>query len=547
MTSSFNSSSSHNPASSSVIRFPREVGQSVATAAFMGLESDLVTQAVSTLKRLYQDRELFSVADDSLLSQGKRGASFDAEAVSWETGGFFGFHSEISDEFRSSHRVASLNWDIERGKPVFPSVALLEVPVGLDVRDLAQSFAHYSDWVARRRESRKRDVVPQHLSAVVTVLDARRFYEQLADDSPLVEESDAQIDPSGKRASSPRRRKASQRGSETSQEPTVAGLDEQWVADTLIFQLEMSTVVLLMHSDSLSVSDLRDVEEIVMAINPAARILRMTPFDFRLLLGECSRPLSDGPVDLQSVTSKVGWKKITSAHPIRKDEFTARSMDMGQVIREPAFPYLANADGLDWVIYRRRRPFHPARFKQLLDAFPPGPIRAVGQVWIASFNDLVFSLTLSGPCMLFFFPEGPWTANCSESMIREMVESDPEFVHEWDPIVGDRLNELVLLCETSLLDSLVSQLDRALLTDEELRMDWKTFEDPIRSFYTGTTHVPDALQHMIHFPSTVRSTLIASWRRSPSEKNHLRLVREAHLSDLLPSFKQPGILDPVTP
>jgi G3E family GTPase len=528
MSSRFTSSPSSSDQPSFPLRFRREVNRSIATAAFYGLQKDLISKAVATLKALYTERELFSLHESDNPTGPGSSAGWDPEGVAWETGGYFGLHRWMNEEFQASHRVTP------RAEQDLPApVTLLEMPVGFDPRDLAQSFDNYSKAAAKRRAARKMDLLPQHMSASVLVLDARQFWEQLTDDRPLsvlIEDPEGQEEQGVSRLAGRRKR-----GSKAAQSSdAVPGLgDELWVADTLVFQLELSNVVLLMHSDSLNQADLVDIEEVISAINPGARILRMTPFDFRLLLGECSRPVSDGALELAKVAEKVGWKQLIERHPIRKDPSHALIMQSGQFIREKHYPRLSEEEGLDWVIFRRRRPFHPGRLKKLLDAFPQGPLRAVGQLWVASFNDIVFSLSLSGPCMMFFFPEGPWTATCSESILREMVQTDPSMIHEWDPIVGDRLTEIVLLCEAELATSVVEQLDWALLTDEEMRMDWKTFEDPIRAFYTSTTHVPDAFQPIVHFPAVGSSTLVSSWRRGPAEKNHLRLVREANLSDLL--------------
>lgn len=129
-------------------------------------------------------------------------------------------------------------------------------------------------------------------------------------------------------------------------------------------------------------------------------------------------------------------------------------------------------------LYRRRRPMHPLRFASLLERWPEGAVRSAGVVWLATQNEVAYSLSQFGPASLTLAPEGYWLATLSPSEVDAALVMQPQAKRHWDPKFGDRCTELVFLGDSSLRKVVVEGLDDCLLTDWEMHQDWSLFPDP---------------------------------------------------------------------
>jgi G3E family GTPase len=133
-------------------------------------------------------------------------------------------------------------------------------------------------------------------------------------------------------------------------------------------------------------------------------------------------------------------------------------------------------------VFRARRPFHPGRLARALEDPWPGVVRSKGFVWLSSrpteagfWSQAGSHLTLEG-AGVWLADEGLTPEDLDDPDVRSEVEAS------WDPVWGDRRNELVIIgidLDRGLVETL---LEGCLLTDAEMvtGLDrWRAHPDPL--------------------------------------------------------------------
>ncbi|WP_367132614.1 GTP-binding protein [Saccharothrix sp. HUAS TT1] len=143
---------------------------------------------------------------------------------------------------------------------------------------------------------------------------------------------------------------------------------------------------------------------------------------------------------------------------------------------------LEPAAGVSVVRFTARRPFHPMRLHDALDALLDGVVRSRGRIWLISQPSRVMWLESAGGG-LGVGAVGTWLAD-----VDDWSEEDPErraFASlEWDPEFGDRGQEVVAVCVRDCGESVLAALEGALATDEELALGPELeFADPFSEWH----------------------------------------------------------------
>jgi G3E family GTPase len=235
------------------------------------------------------------------------------------------------------------------------------------------------------------------------------------------------------------------------------------LSDLLVEDVEAADLVLLNKADLVTEAELDAVGEMVRALRPDAEVLRT----------EHSRVDADtllrARYDPETV-DEAGWKRALDAdgegdHDHGHDHDHAHD-------HEHAHP--ETVYGVTSFTYRRRRPFHPERFRTLLADLPSTVVRAKGTCWVATGADLAYSMHQAGPSVRVE-ATGPWIASLPE-FERDAYRRNRSNL-DWDEEWGDRRVELVFIGREMDEDGLVAALDDCLLTDAELSDAWETFEN----------------------------------------------------------------------
>jgi G3E family GTPase len=229
--------------------------------------------------------------------------------------------------------------------------------------------------------------------------------------------------------------------------------DERSVVDLLVDQVEFADVLVLNKADLIEPYDLDRLEALLHQLNPEAQIVRSSfgqvPLD---------TILNTGRFDFERAAQAPGWlKELRGEHTSEDEEY-----------------------GIASFVYRARRPFHPQRFWELINAEWPGVLRSKGLFWLATRMELngVWSQA-GGACRVE--PGGRWWASMPEDAVPDDPAAEALLVEVWDGDWGDRRQEIVLIGQGMDEAALRSSLDACLLTETEMALGpegWATFDDP---------------------------------------------------------------------
>lgn len=261
------------------------------------------------------------------------------------------------------------------------------------------------------------------LDCMVTVVDANRFWKDFSSGQSLLDRKEA-----------------------------LGEEDTREVVDLLIDQIEMCDVLLLNKCDLVSEEELAKVEGILRKLQPSAKIIRTVK-------GQVAPAeiLNTGLFDFEKASQSPGW-----IQELQKEEHVPETDEYG----------------ISSFVYRRRRPFHPERLADFMSDWPEEVVRAKGIAWLAVREDVAASLSQAGPSIQFG-PAGYWVAALTEQEQQELLQSEPDVQRKWDGVWGDRMTELVMIGIQMEQSRIERELDECLLTDQEMQLDWSTFNNPL--------------------------------------------------------------------
>ncbi|WP_033287843.1 ribosome hibernation factor-recruiting GTPase MRF [Amycolatopsis jejuensis] len=150
--------------------------------------------------------------------------------------------------------------------------------------------------------------------------------------------------------------------------------------------------------------------------------------------------------------------------------------------------------GIELLRFTSQRPFHPQRLHEAIDTLLEGVVRTRGRAWVASQPDVAFWIESAGGGLgighagqWLAAPDGPGWADVSPE--RRTLAS-----LRWDPVYGDRAQELVVVTDRAAPEEIEAALHGALLTDAELAAGeaaWLTYPDPFGEWHEDPCEDPD--------------------------------------------------------
>ena len=236
--------------------------------------------------------------------------------------------------------------------------------------------------------------------------------------------------------------------------------DERLLVDLLIEQVEFADVIVINKTDLVDDAELGRLRALLRRLNPTAVMFAA----------------QRGRIPVREV---LGARRFDPERAARARGWLADPRD--EVASE------ADTYGIGSFVYRARRPFHPQRLHDFVCTGMQGVLRSKGFVWLAT-RDQCGQWSQAGvACTLG--PAGPWWADLPESAWPEDPEARDEIAAVWDPDVGDRRQELVLIGQHLDVERLRAALDRCLLTLPEIAAGparWRRLPDPF-----GPWEAPD--------------------------------------------------------
>lgn len=231
--------------------------------------------------------------------------------------------------------------------------------------------------------------------------------------------------------------------------------DERNVADLLVDQIEFCDVLLISKTDLISETELASLKAILRSLNPDAELVPITQGGVPL-----DKVLNTGKFNFERAQQAPGWlKEMRGEHIPETDEY-----------------------GIGSFAYHARRPFHPAKFHDLLHAewFGEGLLRSKGFFWLATRPQWAGQWSQAGGIAHHGVAGMFWKA-----IPEDRWPSDPEyreFIQEkWQEPFGDMRQELVFIGQNLDQGRMRQALDDCLLSEDEVLAGtetWKTLPDP---------------------------------------------------------------------
>ncbi|MEM7135129.1 MAG: zinc metallochaperone GTPase ZigA [Myxococcota bacterium] len=231
--------------------------------------------------------------------------------------------------------------------------------------------------------------------------------------------------------------------------------DERTVTDLLIDQIEFADVIVLNKLDLVSREQANEVEAIVKALNPGARILTTIRGQVPL---ECV--LDTGLFDYDKAASSAGWiRELAGEHTPETEEY-----------------------GIASFTYRSTQPFDAEKFWAFLhdDDNWRGVLRSKGFFWVAADHRVAYEWAQAGG-VSNVNPMGMWWAAVPRAHWQHPEGERPDQQPNWHPRFGDRAQELVFIGQKMDEAGVRARLDACLL-DERLALAdskaWETLANP---------------------------------------------------------------------
>ncbi|MGI8383922.1 GTP-binding protein [Robertmurraya sp. P23] len=263
------------------------------------------------------------------------------------------------------------------------------------------------------------------LDTMVTVVDANRFWHDFSSGESLMDRKQGTDE-----------------------------MDTREVVDLLIDQIEFANVLVLNKVDLVDPESVRELKAVLHKLNPDATIVESSHSRIPL-----DTILGTDMFDFEEASQGAGWiKELNEEHTPETEEY-----------------------GISSFVYRRKRPFHPERWNKWLENWPEDVVRAKGFFWLATRNDMTGLLSQAGPSIIIQ-GAGEWIASYPNQEMEQILKDEPEILQRWDEEYGDRMTELVLIGVDMNYTEIETSLDHCLLTDEEMKTDWRNLSDPIPAF-----------------------------------------------------------------
>ncbi|AHF98520.1 cobalamin biosynthesis protein P47K [Halostagnicola larsenii XH-48] len=310
---------------------------------------------------------------------------------------------------------------------------------------------------------------PYDLDAVVTVADARLFYDTFVDGD---------------------------------EKPVRQGPDESGsrpIADLLLEQVEFCDLLVLNKCDLVSEAERDRVVAVLETLQPRADIVTTEYGSVRP-----DELLESERFDLEAARESAGWKRAVEASADHEagdslhDHGDSGDGESGDEHRNHGDGESGDGEnhdhgdgeshdhgdddhthpperyGIDVTTFARTRPFHPRRLREFLEDVPDGLVRAKGLCWIAGRERAAITMSYAGTETTLEVT-GRWIASFSEQRQEAYRRGQPDM--PWDEEWGDREVRLALIGRNLDQVALESRLEDCLLTDSEMAENWDDYEN----------------------------------------------------------------------
>lgn len=227
--------------------------------------------------------------------------------------------------------------------------------------------------------------------------------------------------------------------------------DQRTIADLLVDQIEFANVIVLNKVDLVHEDHAREIEAILTALNPGARLITATRGHVPL-----TEILGTGFFDYDAAASSAGWiRELQGDHTPETEEY-----------------------GISSFSYRTAHPFDAAKLWSFFhdDRMWQNVLRSKGYFWVAADHRMAFEWAQVGN-LRSVTPAGLWWAANVDNAPTHDDEPRPQERDAWHPHFGDRMQQLVFIGQRMDEAAIRAALDACLLDDATAYADWSNWAE----------------------------------------------------------------------
>lgn len=267
----------------------------------------------------------------------------------------------------------------------------------------------------------------------------------------------------------------------------MKNIDEEDIENLVIQQIEFCNTVLLNKASEVSPKELERIKAIIRELQPNAEIIECNYADVEL-----DKLLNTHLFDYDKVSASAGWIKgiETSEEDAHKaeheedehghhhheeddhdedDEHEHHHEEVGGHHHHHHHEHdggEVEEYGIGTFVYCRRPAFDMNKFDNFVaKKWSRNIIRAKGLCYFSDDTDMSYLFEQAGR-QFQLKAAGKWYATAPEEDLKEIAQQDPDFMKDWDPKYGDRMQKLVFIGQHLDKEQITKDLDFCLVSEE---------------------------------------------------------------------------------
>lgn len=243
----------------------------------------------------------------------------------------------------------------------------------------------------------------------------------------------------------------------------MKNIDEEDIENLVIQQIEFCNTVLLNKASEVSPKELERIKTIIRELQPKAEIIECNYADVEL-----DKLLNTHLFDYDKVSASAGWVKgiETSEEDAHKAEHEEDEHEHGHHHHHEHDGGEVEEYGIGTFVYCRRPAFDMNKFDNFVaKKWSRNIIRAKGLCYFSDDTDMSYLFEQAGR-QFQLKAAGKWYATAPEEDLKEIAQQDPDFMKDWDPKYGDRMQKLVFIGQHLDKEQITKDLDFCLVSEE---------------------------------------------------------------------------------
>lgn len=268
----------------------------------------------------------------------------------------------------------------------------------------------------------------------------------------------------------------------------MKNIDEEDIENLVIQQIEFCNTVLLNKASEVSPKELERIKAIIRELQPKAEIIECNYADVEL-----DKLLNTHLFDYDKVSASAGWIKgiETSEEDAHNAEHEEDEHEHGHHHHDDDHDEDDEHEhhheevgghhhhhhhehdggeveeyGIGTFVYCRRPAFDMNKFDNFVaKKWSRNIIRAKGLCYFSDDTDMSYLFEQAGR-QFQLKAAGKWYATAPEEDLKEIAKQDPDFMKDWDPKYGDRMQKLVFIGQHLDKEQITKDLDFCLVSEE---------------------------------------------------------------------------------